>query len=96
MFSVLNSYVVLDWYVEKFIPFIFGALAFQRNTNSVYCMHFLKLFPVEDRLYINIRCCIVKQENFSFVHIQLIFLGEILSPNAVNANVAIDLVKAGI
>jgi len=64
--------------------------------NSVYHMKFLKPFPVEGRLYINMRCYIIKQENFSFIHIQLIFLGEILTPNEGNGNVAIDFVRAGI
>ena len=93
MFSVVNSYALLDCYVEKFISFIFNALAFQRNMNSVYHMKFLKPFPVEDRLYINIRCCITKQENFSFIYIQLIFLGEILTANEVNGNVPLTLLE---
>lgn len=35
VFSVVNSYALLDCYVEKFIPFIFDALAFQRNMNCL-------------------------------------------------------------
>lgn len=49
--SVANNYVLLDCCVEKFKPFIFDALAFQRNMNSIYCMKFLKPFPVGDRLH---------------------------------------------
>lgn len=72
--SVVNSYVLLDCCVENFKPFISNALAFQRNINSIYCMKFLKPFSVEDRLYINIRCCIKKLEKSSFIHILFIFL----------------------
>lgn len=53
-------------------------------------MKFLKDFSMEYRLHIKIRCYIIKQENFSIEQIQLIFLGEILTPNEVNGNVAID------
>lgn len=96
MFSVVKSYVLLDWYVEKFIPFIFDALLFLRNMNSVYHMKFLKYLSVEYRLHIKIRCYIIKQENFSIEQIQPIFLGEIQTPNEVNGNVAIDFVRARI
>lgn len=51
VFSVVNSYVLLDCCVEKFKPFISDALAFQRNMNSIYHMKFLKPFPVDDRLH---------------------------------------------
>lgn len=95
VFSVANNYVLLDCCVEKFKPFIFDALAFQRNANSIYCMKFLKLFPVGDRLYINIRCCITKLEKSSFIHILFIFLF-ILTPNEVNGNGATNFVRSGI
>lgn len=95
VFSVANNYALLDCCVEKFKPFIFDALAFQRNMNSIYCMKFLKPFPVEDRLYINIRYCITKLEKSSFIHILFIFLF-ILTPNEVNGNVATDFVRSGI
>lgn len=95
VFSVVNSYVLLDCCAEKFIPFIFDALTFQRNMNSIYRMKFLKPFPVEDRLYISIRCCITKPEKSSFIHILFIFLF-ILTPNEVNWNVAADFVRSWI
>lgn len=95
VFSVVNSYVFLDCCVEKFKSFIFDALAFQRNMNSIYHVKFLKPFPVEDRLYINIRCCITKLEKSSFIHILFIFLF-IVTSSEVNGNVATDFVRSEI
>lgn len=76
--------------------FYLDALAFQRNINTVYCMKLLKPFPVEDRLYVDLRCYIRRQNNFSFIHTQLIFLGEILTQNELNGNAVIDFLRAGI
>lgn len=55
-----------------------------------------KAFPCGRQVVHKHKMLYHKKENFSFIHIQLIFLGEILTPNEVNGNVAIDFVWAGI
>lgn len=96
MFSVVNSYALLDCYVEKFIPFIFDALTFQRNMN---CLSYevSKALPCGRQIVHKNKMLYHKPgDYFSFIHIQLLFLGKILTPSEVNGNVAIDFVRAGI